>query len=521
MCTLFAATHPDRCLALVTLGAYARRNWAPDYPIGRRAEQDGWLRPTRRAVGHVRRAPVPGRARAVDRRRRGGDRVVRVVPRARGEPVGRRRDHRHERGDRRPPRARRRCGCRRSSCTATRSTCARPASYMGERLPGARVVGVPGTDHLPWEGDQESVLAAIETFFGELGQTAVEPGLILTTVLEADVPESEPRAARTRRSRASAGASSRRPTGRVRASFDGPARAVRCASALAGRRPVAARRRPHRRVRAARRRRLDRRRARDRGRRRRRGRAGPDPRHLDRARPRRRLGDGVRRARHGHARGHGAPTTGASSPSSRTPKGDSPLKVVRFSSTSRGCGRWCRSGGGRRRRRRRGRGAEARTSSQWSALGQPASSQRPSGDHSRSASLPGAAQDGLALDADLGLVAGVDGEREPVAGRRERGGEQRGAGREAGRVALAGREVVDRVRRGGRRSAAGGRRRTTRGCGRARPPNVHSTLAVSASSTVTVPSVGGPGERAGSLGRQAGATCAIRSPACTSCSPLP
>ena len=46
MCALFAATHPDRTLALVTMGAYARRNWAPDYPIGRRPEQDGWLRPT-------------------------------------------------------------------------------------------------------------------------------------------------------------------------------------------------------------------------------------------------------------------------------------------------------------------------------------------------------------------------------------------------------------------------------------------------------------------------------------------
>src|SRR5207237_911469 len=46
MGTLFAATHPDRTQALVTLGAYARRNWAPDYPIGRRPEQDGWLRPT-------------------------------------------------------------------------------------------------------------------------------------------------------------------------------------------------------------------------------------------------------------------------------------------------------------------------------------------------------------------------------------------------------------------------------------------------------------------------------------------
>jgi pimeloyl-ACP methyl ester carboxylesterase len=46
MAVLFAATHPDRTHALVTMGSYARRSWAPDYPIGRRAEQDGWLRPT-------------------------------------------------------------------------------------------------------------------------------------------------------------------------------------------------------------------------------------------------------------------------------------------------------------------------------------------------------------------------------------------------------------------------------------------------------------------------------------------
>ena len=46
MCALFAATHPDRTQALVTMGSYARRNWAPDYPFGRRPEQDDWLRPT-------------------------------------------------------------------------------------------------------------------------------------------------------------------------------------------------------------------------------------------------------------------------------------------------------------------------------------------------------------------------------------------------------------------------------------------------------------------------------------------
>ena len=83
MCTLFAATHPDRTQALITLGAYARRNWAPDYPIGRRAEQDGWLRPTAEQWGALRHRALPGRARADDRRRRGGDRLVHVLPRAR------------------------------------------------------------------------------------------------------------------------------------------------------------------------------------------------------------------------------------------------------------------------------------------------------------------------------------------------------------------------------------------------------------------------------------------------------
>ena len=302
MCTLFAATHPDRCLALVTLGAYARRNWAPDYPIGRRAEQDGWLRPTPEQWGtYAARRFLAERAPSIADDE-DGDRVVRVVPRARGEPVGRRRDHRHERGDRRPPRARRRCGCRRSSCTATRSTCARPASTWASGCRARAMVGVPGTDHLPWEGDQESVLAAIETFFGELGRTAVEPGLILTTVLEAEVPDSEPGLAhsafvalprpRARGARRPGPRELRRPGPRrpVRQRA-GRRRARRCAPASTPASASCA-------TTAA-----DRRRARDRGGRRRRGAAGPDPRHLDRPRPRRRLGHGVRRARHRHARG--------------------------------------------------------------------------------------------------------------------------------------------------------------------------------------------------------------------------
>src|SRR6185436_501805 len=34
MCSLFAATYPERTLALMMIGTYARRLWAPDYPWG-------------------------------------------------------------------------------------------------------------------------------------------------------------------------------------------------------------------------------------------------------------------------------------------------------------------------------------------------------------------------------------------------------------------------------------------------------------------------------------------------------
>jgi pimeloyl-ACP methyl ester carboxylesterase len=39
MCTLFAATYPERTSALVMIGSYARRLWAPDYPWGATPEE--------------------------------------------------------------------------------------------------------------------------------------------------------------------------------------------------------------------------------------------------------------------------------------------------------------------------------------------------------------------------------------------------------------------------------------------------------------------------------------------------
>ena len=46
LCSLFAATYPERTEALVTIGSYARRMWAPEYPWGHDARASATLLPT-------------------------------------------------------------------------------------------------------------------------------------------------------------------------------------------------------------------------------------------------------------------------------------------------------------------------------------------------------------------------------------------------------------------------------------------------------------------------------------------
>jgi hypothetical protein len=101
--------------------------------------------------------------------------------------------------------------------------------YMGARLPRAQVVEVPGVDHLPWEGDQRAVLDEIGRFLGDVDKHP-EPEVILTTVLEAEATREFAAATISRFRGIPMGGA---PEGRLRARFDGPARAVRCASALA------------------------------------------------------------------------------------------------------------------------------------------------------------------------------------------------------------------------------------------------------------------------------------------------
>ena len=119
--------------------------------------------------------------------------------------------------------------------------------YIAEHIPGAKYFELQGVDHLPWVGDQNAALDEVEEFVTGVRHVP-EPDRLLATVLAARLVHSdeervhdEPRwrriltryQAHARREiewfRGRAVASDDE---RMLATFDGPARAIRCARAI-------------------------------------------------------------------------------------------------------------------------------------------------------------------------------------------------------------------------------------------------------------------------------------------------
>lgn len=116
---------------------------------------------------------------------------------------------------------------------------------IAQRIPGARFVELPGEDHIPILGDPDAIVDEIEEFLTGV-RPAPEPDRMLTTVLFTDIVDSTKRAAelgdrRWRDLLVQHHGMVRGHLGRFRgreidtagdgflATFDGPARAIRCA----------------------------------------------------------------------------------------------------------------------------------------------------------------------------------------------------------------------------------------------------------------------------------------------------
>ena len=246
MSALFAATYPERTEALVLMGTFARTMQGPDYPIGitegmfgsrlATADEDDWatamteewlsrvaprLLADAAAVAwyrsYLQRSASPAATRAMRQMNAGID-VRHVLP-AISVPT---------------------LVIYRADESFRQAT-----QYMAERIPGAEIAVLPGDDHLPWEGDQEAVLAAIGAFVA--GAPHAEADTVLATLLVTEAVRPAECGAREWRELLSLHHRLvRAELGRFRgrkleladatatAAFDGPARAVRCAAALVG-----------------------------------------------------------------------------------------------------------------------------------------------------------------------------------------------------------------------------------------------------------------------------------------------
>ncbi len=245
MSMLFAATHPDRTIALCTFGSTAKRIWSPDYPWAPTVEERSegfaqverlWMTgmdwtdvaPSLDPAGlaeisrYYRRCASPGAALALMKMNTGVD-VRDVLPSILVPTVVMHR-------------------------TDDRDANVEEGRFITSRIPGARFVEFPGADHSWWTEGRDTIVDEIEELVTGV-RPAPEPDRVLATVLFTDIVGSTQRASeigdhRWRELMAAHDAAVRRELERFRgrevdtagdgffATFDGPARAVRCATAI-------------------------------------------------------------------------------------------------------------------------------------------------------------------------------------------------------------------------------------------------------------------------------------------------
>lgn len=244
LAALFAATYPERTTALVMFGTFARRIWSPDYPWAPTPEQrqqeyecveSGWGKlvdleryvPSKigdeafatRLATYLRRAASPGAAVALLRMNTQID-IRAVLPTIHVPTLVL-----HRTGD--------------------RDANVDEGRWLAAQVPGARFVELAGDDHFPWVGDQEAILDEVQEFLTGV-RPAPEADRLLVTVLFTDIVGSTEWAARLgdrawKEMLDQHHGLVRQELHRFRgrevdtagdgflATFDGPARAIRCA----------------------------------------------------------------------------------------------------------------------------------------------------------------------------------------------------------------------------------------------------------------------------------------------------
>jgi len=244
MSALFSAAYPERTSALVMIGSYARRLRTAGYPWGpTEAQREVFLDEIRAQwggpVGLEERAPSMAKdpmfrewwaaylrtsaspAAAVALTKMNSEADIRdILPAIRVPSLVL-----HRAGD--------------------QCLCVEEGRYTASRIPGCKFVELPGEDHLPFVGDQDSLLDEIEHFLAGAANPSA-PETFLATVLSASFERLGGDDSATnqyawnrlehhisRELQLHRGRRFLQSGHSLQASFDGPARAIRCIASIA------------------------------------------------------------------------------------------------------------------------------------------------------------------------------------------------------------------------------------------------------------------------------------------------
>ena len=245
MSVLFAATYPQRITALALYGVFAKRVWSPEYPWAPKPDdrereiaelERNWsermdleqLAPSEddafkdRLATYFRRSASPGAAVALMRMNTQID-VRDVLPTIQAPTLVMHRTH-------------------------DRDVKVEEGRWIAGQIPGAKFVELPGDSHTLWAGNTDEIVDEIEEFLTGT-RRGPEPDRVLATVLFTDIVGSSEQATKLgdrrwrellERHHLLVRQQLERYQGReldtagdgFMATFDGPARAIRCATAI-------------------------------------------------------------------------------------------------------------------------------------------------------------------------------------------------------------------------------------------------------------------------------------------------
>ena len=247
---LMAATYPDQVSAVVTFGSHPATLRDQDYPWGSTVEEHegvlAMIRASSTPEDPLRLLDIAAPREAAEPSVRQWWRIFYLSAATPAETYGAIRslgpvDIRGVLGSVQPPvLVLHRTGDQAAKIEASR--------YMAERIPGARMVELPGDDHFPFFGDQDRVASLTQEFLTGVAPVA-DPDRVLATVLFTDIVDSTRLAAElgdrrwhhrlvehqevVRQQLARHRGREVKTTGDgFLASFDGPARAIRAADAI-------------------------------------------------------------------------------------------------------------------------------------------------------------------------------------------------------------------------------------------------------------------------------------------------